>query len=76
MNNRDASIDLLKIISCVAVVGLHTINKDASSMNSVLYYLCGFAVPMFFCNKWVSSPKSGGVALNIQSTKVMEYFMS
>ncbi len=45
---RDYNIDLLKILACIAVVGLHTFQKDLSVLNAVLYYLCGFAVPMFF----------------------------
>ena len=32
----------------MAVVGLHTLQKDLSIINSSLYYLCGFAVPAFF----------------------------
>ena len=35
-------------MACVAVVGLHTSIKDLSAVNAVLYYLCGFAVPLFF----------------------------
>ena len=47
-SSRDYNIDLLKIISCTAVVGLHTFQKDVSLVLSTLYYLCGFAVPIFF----------------------------
>jgi len=45
---RDNNLDLLRLMACVAVVGLHTLQKDISVINSSLYYLCGFAVPVFF----------------------------
>lgn len=45
--NRNYNIDLIKIISCIAVVGLHTLNVD-NKFTCALYYLCGFAVPFFF----------------------------
>lgn len=43
----NCNISLLKITACIAVVGLHTLHKDISLCNSTLYYLCGFAVPIF-----------------------------
>lgn len=45
---RNQSIDLLKIMACVAVIGLHTFSRDLSLLNASLYYCCGFAVPVFF----------------------------
>lgn len=45
---RNYNLDLLKILACIAVVGLHTLNKDLSIVNSTLYYMCTFAVPVFF----------------------------
>lgn len=47
-NSRVTAIDLLKLMGCVAVVGLHTLNKDVSNYNAFLYFACGFAVPIFF----------------------------
>ena len=41
------NLDLVKVFACIAVVGLHTLHKDISVINSTLYYLCGFAVPVF-----------------------------
>lgn len=38
----------MRILACIAVVGLHTLQKDLSVFNSTLYYICGFAVPVFF----------------------------
>lgn len=44
---RNNNLDLLKIVACIAVVGLHTIQKE-SIVGSTIYYLCGFAIPVFF----------------------------
>ncbi|MCD8004428.1 MAG: acyltransferase family protein, partial [Oscillospiraceae bacterium] len=49
--SRDYHIDFLKVLACIAVVGLHTFQKDLSVFNSTLYYLCGFAIPAF----WMAS---------------------
>lgn len=38
----------MRILACIAVVGLHTLQKDLSVFNSTMYYICGFAVPVFF----------------------------
>ncbi len=46
--SRNYNLDLLKIIACAAVVGLHTLQKDLSFINSTLYYCCGFALLVFF----------------------------
>lgn len=48
LTDRNYNLDLIKIVACMAVVGLHTLQKDLSIINSSLYYLCGFAVPAFF----------------------------
>ncbi|WP_125140053.1 acyltransferase family protein [Clostridium transplantifaecale] len=48
MKIRDYDIDLLKALSCLAVIGLHTIGKYFSTGNVIAYYLCEFAIPMFF----------------------------
>ena len=47
-DTRDCNIDLIRLIACVAVVGLHTFPKDLSLVTASLYYLSGFAVPFFF----------------------------
>ena len=47
-HHNNINMNMLKITACIAVVGLHTLQKDISLFNSVLYYLCGFAVPSFF----------------------------
>lgn len=46
--SRNYNLDLIKLLACVAVVGLHTLNKEISVINQSLYYMCGFAVPAFF----------------------------
>lgn len=43
VKERNCNMDLLKLIACIAVIGLHTF-----STGKILYYLCGFAVPIFF----------------------------
>lgn len=45
---RNDNLDLLRVLACIAVVGLHTLQKDLSLLCSTVYYLCGFAVPLFF----------------------------
>lgn len=51
---RNINLDLLRIMSCIAVVGIHTLQKDLSLINSSLYYMCGFAVPIFFmCSGYI-----------------------
>lgn len=57
MQNRNYNLDLIKIIACIAVVGLHTLQKDLSIVNTTLYYICTFAVPIFFMS-------SGYILLN------------
>lgn len=59
--SRNNNLDLIKILACIAVVGLHTLHKDISVINQSLYYICGFAVPAFFTS-------TGYVLLNRSST--------
>ena len=49
-SRRNTSIDLIRILACVAVVGLHSTKLQNGNMlsASTLYYLCGFAIPFFF----------------------------
>ena len=51
---RDYNIDLIRILACIAVVGLHTLPKDLSTTSAALYYFCGFAVPVFLCRAVIS----------------------
>lgn len=50
---RNIELDLLKILSCIAVVILHVAGIIATrnseyTVNSAIYYTAGFAVPIFF----------------------------
>ena len=45
---RNVNLDLMRVLACIAVVGLHTARLDGSMLGSVVYCLCGFAVPAFF----------------------------
>ena len=45
---RNCNVDFIRVIACIAVVGLHTFPKDLTTVTASMYYLCGFAVPMFF----------------------------
>ena len=45
--SRNYNLDFIKILACIAVIGLHTLNKEISVVNQSLYYVCGFAVPAF-----------------------------
>ena len=38
------NLSFLKALACIAVIGLHTFMSNAR----ILYYLCGFSVPVFF----------------------------
>ena len=54
---RNINLDVIRLMACIAVVGLHTFKCDISCFNSVLYYLCGYAIPVFFMS-------SGYILLN------------
>lgn len=45
---RNYNVDLIKLLSCLAVIGLHVFYNKNSLASSVVYYLCGFSVPSFF----------------------------
>ena len=47
-DRRNYNVDFIRVMACSAVVGLHTFPKDLSTVTASLYYLCGFAVPVFF----------------------------
>lgn len=46
--NRNTNLDIIKILACFCVVVLHTIGNDVGIVNSIIYYLAGCAVPLFF----------------------------
>lgn len=45
---RNLGLDLLKVLACFCVVSLHTVGTDISIINSIIYYISGCAVPIFF----------------------------
>lgn len=60
---RNYNLDFLKIIACIAVIGIHTFSPHAI----FLYYFCNFAVPVFFmCSGYIISGRTyvyeGGTA--------------
>lgn len=58
--SRDENIDLLRIIACFAVVGLHTVGS----------YLFDFAVPMFFAISGFSPLNRGSITRNYATRKI------
>jgi len=49
IKKRDISIDLLKTLACIAVVGLHAFTYDYNNVIiNYIHYMFGFAVPIFF----------------------------
>ncbi|RGY86321.1 hypothetical protein DXA17_18395 [Ruminococcus sp. AM58-7XD] len=60
----------MKILACIAVVGLHTLHKDISIVNQSLYYICGFAVPAFFMSTGYVLLNRDGVHNNYSWNKI------
>lgn len=44
---RSKAIDLIKLIACVSVVCLHTVNPRLGPVHQWVYWLSGWAVPLF-----------------------------
>ncbi len=44
MSERNLSLDVIKCLACIGVVGLHSVGM----INYTIYYLCGISVPFFF----------------------------
>lgn len=45
---RNSNLDAMRVLACMAVVGLHTISNKRSAVEMCFYLVCGFAVPVFF----------------------------
>ena len=45
---RNVGVDLAKLIACGGVLFIHLIGRDSSPVNGSLFFLAGFAVPVFF----------------------------
>lgn len=68
--SRNYNLDLIKILACIAVVGLHTLNKEISVVSQSLYYVCGFAVPAFFMATGYVLLNRDGVSKNYSWKKI------
>lgn len=67
MGKRNTNIDLVKSIACLGILGLHCIGY----VNYTLYYICTFAVPVFFMvNGYLMFAKSS-VTLKYVSLKIL-----
>lgn len=54
MEQREYGVDLLKIMACVGVVSLHTINGSLGIINRVVTLICSLSIPIFFmCSGYV-----------------------
>ncbi len=69
-NDRNSNIDLLRVLACIAVVGLHTIPRDLSVLTSLLYYLFGFAIPTFFISSGYFLMNREGVSWKYSQKKM------
>ena len=48
MKERNVNLDLMRVLACIAVVGLHTVNIRYTLFYNLLFNVCSFAVPAFF----------------------------
>lgn len=46
-SKRALCLDLIKLISCIAVVGPHTLRSGTYPASTIVYQLCAVAVPCF-----------------------------
>ena len=45
---RNYNLDLIRIAACVAVLVLHIFGVEGGYINTILYYLGTFGIPLFF----------------------------
>lgn len=74
-NDRNHNLDLMRILACIAVVGLHTLQKDLSVINSSMYYMCGFAIPAFFMASGYVLLNRGQITLRYSIGKIGKIFL-
>jgi len=75
LNRRNIGVDIARIAACIAVVGLHTLQREVSYVNATLYYLCGFAVPVFFmCSGYMLIGRNTGYGYSIRKCLLL-FFM-
>ena len=71
---RNNNIDLIKLYACICVVALHTISKDLSSITTVIYYLSGVAVPLFFMSSGYFLLNRGEISIKYSIHKIIGIF--
>lgn len=69
---RDCGVDLLRVIACCAVVGLHTFTNGLTPASTVVYYACGFAVPVFFMASGAFLLNRGGCTYSYVNGKLRQ----
>lgn len=53
MKQRIYGIDLLKVMACIGVVSLHTVNGSLGMVNRIVTLVCSLSIPIFFMCKWL-----------------------
>ena len=54
MKQRIYGIDLLKVMACIGVVSLHTVNGSLGMVNRIVTLVCSLSIPIFFmCSGYV-----------------------
>lgn len=67
---RVVGIDAAKIVASFAVLVLHVIGRGSSILNTILYYLAGFAIPIFFMANGYFVITKGCVSLSYVIKKI------
>ena len=68
---RNVNIDLLKIASCVGVVGFHSIPRGISNFNMILYLCCSFSVPVFYMAFGYQMAGRGRISISYAWNKIL-----
>lgn len=69
---RDIGIDVLRLVACCAVVGLHTFTKGLTDVSTVAYYASSFAIPVFFMASGAFLLNRGGVTYSYVKKKLLQ----
>lgn len=73
-SGKNLQIDFIKILACLAVIGLHSFNKKICTVCAMLYYCCGFAVPAFFMATGYFVLKKDAILISYSLKKVKMLF--
>ena len=74
MSNRNVNVDMIRIVACIAVVGLHAFPKDISKTTGLIYYFFGFAVPFFFMSSGYFLLNRGKIGIQYSKKKVFRNY--